>query len=344
MEHPSQALTIATPRKSAWSVFTAWLATSFSPDDSDSGDADSVGKGTPRNRKRNKAPGFYTNGFSPSTNSNTSPSPVRSTAQQQHLTSSARPAFVRASTLRTIDEGDSPHGSYISSSVPSLRHIAALTGVSPTAGSLEGVGVQSGSGLVARRSVSGSNSRRGSAELGMLMIEDRKEGVDKGKGKARAHEPEGNEGAPAGSVGRGRSRSRSRSRSPLATKHKSGKTSSKTRQTAQSTPELIDTDDPDDPFHASNIPPPQTSREDDKGRPDETTPLVLTSSRSSTTAPNPSSTHDSTHSSTQDDPPTPDPWYRGPLFEAGWKLSVLFAIFTIIMVGGIFLGLPKVDP
>ena len=341
MASQGQALAITAPRKSAWSVFTTWLATSFSSDDSDgSGDADSIGNGTPSRAGKRRG----TNGFSPSTASNTSPSPVRRTAQQQSLTSSARPAFVRASTLRTIDEGDSPYGSYISSSVPSLRHIAALSGVSPTAGSLEGV--HSGSGIVARRSVSGNSSRRGSAELGMLVIEQRTEGADKGKGKERASEMEDQAAVPSGSsVKRGRSRSRSRSRSPLTMQRKAGKQPSKIRHAAMPMPEQIDADDPDDPFHISTGSPPQTIQQEEQKQPDESTPLVVSSSsRSSTTAPNPSSTHSASLPSTQDDPPTPDPWYRGPLFEAGWKLGVLFAIFTVIMVGGIYLGLPKIDP
>ena len=338
MASQSQALAISAPRKSAWSVFTAWLATSFSSEDSDSsGDADSHGKNTPRRKSAG------TNGFSPSTNGHTSPSPVRKTPQQQNLTSSARPAFVRASTLRTIDEGDSPYGSYISSSVPSLRHIAALSGASPTVGSLEGA--QSGSGIVARRSVSGNSSRRGSAELGMLMIEERREGADKGKGKERASDSdEGGAVSSESPVKRCRSRSRSRSHSPLTTQQKPGKQPSRFRQAAMPTPERIDKDDPDDPFQEQSIPSHRTAQEGDEKQVDESTPLVGSSSRSSTTAPNPSSTHSSSYSSVPDQSSTPDPWYRGPLFEAGWKLGVLFAIFTVIMVGGIYLGLPKIDP
>jgi hypothetical protein len=37
-------------------------------------------------------------------------------------------------------------------------------------------------------------------------------------------------------------------------------------------------------------------------------------------------------------------WYEGPLFVTGVKLSVLFIIFTAVVVGTFWFGMPQVDP
>lgn len=37
-------------------------------------------------------------------------------------------------------------------------------------------------------------------------------------------------------------------------------------------------------------------------------------------------------------------WYRGPLFKAGVKLSILFALFSALVMGTFYFGLPKVEP
>jgi hypothetical protein len=36
-------------------------------------------------------------------------------------------------------------------------------------------------------------------------------------------------------------------------------------------------------------------------------------------------------------------WYEGPLFVTGVKLSVLFVIFTAVVVGTFWFGMPKVE-
>lgn len=344
------------PRKSAWTVFTSWLSTSFSSDEySDEDESSSGGRGhTPRsgNGKKGKQRGkAYTsitprgmNGFSPSSGGNTSPSPVRSTTNGTPG-SSARPAFVRASTLRTIEEGDSPYGSYLSSSVPSLRHLAALSAVQPTSPALIATGHGGGAGLVARRSVSGSSSRRGSVELGMGMIEEREvhgEGEKQGKrsrGKGKERDVNGEEGAV---VDLPAVRSRSRSRSPMTPSHT---TSSKGRRKhAPGTLEGGDSDDPDDPFYVSPSRRPRAEDpDDDEEEKDETSPLIPSGTNTSS---NPITRTTSARESDEEDPEAvgeATKWYRGPLFEAGWKLSLLFALFTIIMVGGVYLGLPPLD-
>ncbi|KAJ9104739.1 hypothetical protein QFC19_003880 [Naganishia cerealis] len=38
------------------------------------------------------------------------------------------------------------------------------------------------------------------------------------------------------------------------------------------------------------------------------------------------------------------PWWRGPLFEAGWKFSALWIVFTVLMAGTVWMGLPRLDP
>jgi hypothetical protein len=37
-------------------------------------------------------------------------------------------------------------------------------------------------------------------------------------------------------------------------------------------------------------------------------------------------------------------WYRGPLFMTGVKLSVLFALFSALVLGTFWFGMPKVEP
>ncbi len=37
-------------------------------------------------------------------------------------------------------------------------------------------------------------------------------------------------------------------------------------------------------------------------------------------------------------------WYEGPLFVAGVKLSLLFIIFTSVVAGTFYFGLPPFDP
>lgn len=37
-------------------------------------------------------------------------------------------------------------------------------------------------------------------------------------------------------------------------------------------------------------------------------------------------------------------WYRGPLFEAGWKLGLMFVLFTSVIVGVGWFALPAMDP
>ena len=37
-------------------------------------------------------------------------------------------------------------------------------------------------------------------------------------------------------------------------------------------------------------------------------------------------------------------WYRGPLFEAGWKLGLMFVLFTGVIVGVGWFALPAMDP
>lgn len=37
-------------------------------------------------------------------------------------------------------------------------------------------------------------------------------------------------------------------------------------------------------------------------------------------------------------------WYEGPLLVAGVKFSLLFIIFTAILVGTFYFGLPEMDP
>lgn len=37
-------------------------------------------------------------------------------------------------------------------------------------------------------------------------------------------------------------------------------------------------------------------------------------------------------------------WYRGPLFMTGVKLSVLFAVFSALVLGTFWFGMPKVEP
>lgn len=37
-------------------------------------------------------------------------------------------------------------------------------------------------------------------------------------------------------------------------------------------------------------------------------------------------------------------WYEGPLFVAGFKLSLLFIIFTSVVAGTFYFGLPPFDP
>jgi hypothetical protein len=37
-------------------------------------------------------------------------------------------------------------------------------------------------------------------------------------------------------------------------------------------------------------------------------------------------------------------WYRGPLFEAGWKLALMFLVFTTVIVGVGWFALPAMDP
>lgn len=37
-------------------------------------------------------------------------------------------------------------------------------------------------------------------------------------------------------------------------------------------------------------------------------------------------------------------WYRGPLFAAGVKLALLFAIFAVVVAGTFYYGMPAVDP
>lgn len=290
-----------------------------------------------------------TNGFSPSSGGTSSPSPMRNSSMNGTPGSSARPAFVRASTLRTIEEGDSPYGSYLSSSVPSLRHLAALPAIQSTSPALIATGHGGGAGLVARRSVSGGSSRRGSVELGMGMIEEREVKADtleegqkqgkqpKGKGKERDMNGEREMvGTDPTAV-----RSRSRSRSPMTPSHTKSSTKSRRKQLAFGTLEGGDSDDPDDPFYVSPSRPPR--QEDSSSEKDETTPLIVSTANTSS---NPITRTPSAQESPEQDPPHGEAvkWYRGPLFEAGWKLGLLFAVFTIIMVGGIYFGLPPLDP
>jgi hypothetical protein len=44
------------------------------------------------------------------------------------------------------------------------------------------------------------------------------------------------------------------------------------------------------------------------------------------------------------DPTNPGVWYRGPLFEAGWKLALMFLVFTGVIVGVGWFALPAMDP
>lgn len=37
-------------------------------------------------------------------------------------------------------------------------------------------------------------------------------------------------------------------------------------------------------------------------------------------------------------------WYQGPVFRAGVKLAILFAIFATVVFGTFYYGLPGVDP
>lgn len=37
-------------------------------------------------------------------------------------------------------------------------------------------------------------------------------------------------------------------------------------------------------------------------------------------------------------------WYQGPIFVAGVKLGILFIVFTAIVAGTFWFGLPQVDP
>lgn len=37
-------------------------------------------------------------------------------------------------------------------------------------------------------------------------------------------------------------------------------------------------------------------------------------------------------------------WYHGPLFQTGVKLSILFAIFSVVVLGTFYFGLPRIDP
>lgn len=373
------------PRKSAWAVFTAWLSSSFTADDYSDGSVDdegsAQGKGTPNGgARKGKAGGVgmygstvtprrsgsghssYTNGFSPSSGGNTSPSPMRqgtttSPASHGTLGSSARPAFVRASTLRTIEEGDSPYGSFLSSSVPSLRHLAAIsaaagnTGSETTSPALLATSHGAGAGLVARRSVSGSSSRRGSAELGMDMIEEREGEVRlspdeggkrsaRGKGKQRDEPVEGVSSADA-TVSR--TASRSRSRSPMTPSHLAASSSSRTRPTNAGILGGGERDDPDDPFYVS----PSRTRTPTE---DEATRLIGSTSTSGSPSRTPSTRESAKEQDSdaaddaEEDTATALPWHKGPLFEAGWKLTLLFLLFTIIMVGGIWMGLPRLDP
>jgi hypothetical protein len=39
-----------------------------------------------------------------------------------------------------------------------------------------------------------------------------------------------------------------------------------------------------------------------------------------------------------------DHWYKGPLFEAGWKLGLMFLVFTTVIVGVGWFALPAMDP
>lgn len=41
---------------------------------------------------------------------------------------------------------------------------------------------------------------------------------------------------------------------------------------------------------------------------------------------------------------SPGVWYRGPLFEAGWKLALMFLVFTGVIVGVGWFALPAMDP
>ncbi|WVQ72641.1 hypothetical protein IAR50_002200 [Cryptococcus sp. DSM 104548] len=49
-------------------------------------------------------------------------------------------------------------------------------------------------------------------------------------------------------------------------------------------------------------------------------------------------------SSTDDDGGYKGKWYQGPLFVAAVKLGVLFAVFTLVVVGAFYFGMPKMDP
>jgi len=37
-------------------------------------------------------------------------------------------------------------------------------------------------------------------------------------------------------------------------------------------------------------------------------------------------------------------WYEGPMFTAGIKLAMLFFVFTAIVAGTFYFGMPKLDP
>jgi hypothetical protein len=37
-------------------------------------------------------------------------------------------------------------------------------------------------------------------------------------------------------------------------------------------------------------------------------------------------------------------WYEGPMFVAGVKLSLLFVVFTAVLAGTFYFGMPKLDP
>lgn len=530
-ETASAAETPATetpPRKSAWSTFTNWLATSFSSEDSDgsvddeerdtgvgtgtgtgvgvgSGDGSrnawlrngkgngkgrvGVGAGagvlrqeeTPLdhssssrrrqggNRRLAAAAAANTNGFSPASGTNTSPSPVRHHQQYSSSPSSSnnsnnnnsplgstpaasataaaaattvvRPAFVRASTLRTIEEGDSPYGSYLSSStIPSLRHLAAMGGSSSTAaaaGIVTGEGT-AGNGSV-RRSSLGDASGAGVGVIsvvpshgGMSMIQ---EIAADGAAEAGAGAEEVGKAVSGDTMGavavavdgldepgmgverqRQRSRSRSRSRSPnvpsLPPGHGHGRhrhrdhhrhrlSSADGNEPSDGSATLVNAEIDDrgqderdgdgDPFYVgpptaeTGTTPAQVADErtrlllptlrsanpstsasasasssSDTSRSGETSGHVHTSTGSSlrTSTSNSKSQAPSSHATEhereheqeqeQEERETWKAWFhrflRGPLFEAGWKFCALWIGFTVVLVGTIWLGLPRLDP
>jgi hypothetical protein len=172
------------------------------------------------------------------------------------------------------------------------------------------------------------------------MIEEREaEGEKKGKrcrgkGKERDDDSEGQE----------RTSSRSRSRSPITPQH-AAPASKNRRKKPSGVLEGGESDDPDDPFYVS---PSRPLRNDDEEEKDETAPLITSTTSGSnpltrTTSAQESNDRGPSDGDDEDEVPA-SKWYQGPLFEAGWKLSLLFLVFTIIMVGGIYLGMPRLDP